>query len=123
MILFKCGFLEDRFKIIKVRAKSEAIKMDNKIIGLIRKHKKELKKTGIKTIGLFGSYSRNENTEESDVDLILEFEEGTKSFHNYMEACDILQKIIQKKLDIVTPESVSPYIKPYIDKEVVYEKL
>ena len=97
--------------------------MNSNIMDLIRKHRTELKNTGLKTIGLFGSYSRGENSEDSDVDLIIEFEEGTKNFHNYMEACEILENIIQKKLDIVTPESLSPYIKPYIDKEVVYEKL
>jgi uncharacterized protein len=97
--------------------------MENDIIGLIRKHKTELKNTGLKKIGLFGSFSRGDNSADSDVDLILEFEEGTKNFHNYMEACDILQNIIPQRLDIVTPESLSPYIKPYIDKEVVYEKL
>jgi len=97
--------------------------MDNEIICLIRKHSEELKKIGLLRIGLFGSCSRNENSEDSDVDLILEFKEGEKKFHNYMEAYDFLQKIIQKKLDIVTLESLSPYIKPYIEKEVIYEKL
>ena len=97
--------------------------MDNEIICLIKKHNKELKKIGLLRIGLFGSCLRNETSESSDVDLILEFKEGEKKFHNYMAAYDFLQKILRKKLDIVTPESLSPYIKPYIDKEVVYEEL
>lgn len=40
-----------------------------------------------------------------------------------MEACYFLEKIFEKKIDIMTPESISPYIKPHIDKEIIYERL
>ncbi len=89
----------------------------------INENKDHLRKIGITRIGLFGSYIRNENTDDSDVDIIIEFDEEKKNFHNYMEACDFLEKIISRKVDIVTPESISPYIKPYIEKEVIYERL
>ncbi len=93
------------------------------ILRKIRENREKLKNLGLSQIGLFGSYARNENNEESDIDLIIDFKAGEKNFHNYMEACDILEDIIKVKIDIVTSESISPHIKPYIDNEVIYERL
>ena len=92
------------------------------ILQQIRNNKDRLQKLGIIKIGLFGSYSRGDHSETSDVDLILEFNTDQKNFHNYMKVCDILEEIIPKKIDVVTPESLSPYIQPYIEKEAIYEK-
>lgn len=54
-----------------------------KILSIIRHYKKELKKYGIKRIGLFGSFVRGENREESCADIIVKFEKG-KNFDNFM---------------------------------------
>jgi len=56
-----------------------------KIFGIIRQHRRELKKYGVKRIGLFGSFARGEENKSSDVDIIVEFEEGMKNFDNFMD--------------------------------------
>ncbi len=89
----------------------------------IRQNRKELKDNGLERIGLFGSYSRNDQTENSDIDLILEFSQGKKNIDNYMRIYDILERLLNKSLDILTPESISPYLKEYIEKDVIYEEL
>ncbi len=93
------------------------------VIRLLRENMEEIKKFGVKRIGIFGSVVRGEADEESDIDLIVEFEEGKKSFDNFINLCFFLEKVLGKNVEVITPEALSPYIKPYIESEVVYEKL
>lgn len=97
--------------------------MNQQISQTIKQHSQELKSLGVSRVGLFGSYVRGEETENSDIDLIVQFADGKKNFHNYMETCNMLESIFDHKVDIVTPESLSKYIKAYIEKEAVYEEL
>jgi len=84
---------------------------------IILKNKIILKKYKVKSIGLFGSYVRNEQREDSDIDFIVEFEDPT--FDNYMDLVFTLEELFKKKISLVTPGSLSPYLKPYIEKEIV----
>ena len=83
----------------------------------------KLKKIGVQKTGLFGSYSRGDADESSDIDIIIIFKPKYKNFNNYFKALDVLESSTQKNVDLVTPESLSEHIKPYIDKEVIYETL
>ncbi|MHA1130663.1 MAG: nucleotidyltransferase family protein [Candidatus Helarchaeota archaeon] len=94
-----------------------------KIFELLRKNKLQFQKYGVKKIGLFGSYVRDENQEESDIDFLVEFEEEKKNYDNFIELVFLLEEIFKKKVDLLTIESLSPYIKPYILKEVQYENI
>ena len=76
-------------------------------------------------MALYGSYARGEATPESDVDLMIEFEEGTsKSLLDLVRLQQRLSDLLQKKVDLVTKNSLDRYIKPYIqdDIQVIYEK-
>jgi len=84
---------------------------------IILKNKIILKKYKVKSIGLFGSYVRNEQREDSDIDFIVEFEDPT--FDNYMDLVFTLEELFKKKISLVTPGILSPYLKPYIEKEIV----
>lgn len=97
--------------------------MNSQISSAIKLHRSELKNLGVSRIGLFGSYARGEETDNSDIDLIVQFESCKKNFHNYMEACNLLESIFEHKVDIVTLESLSKYLRPIIEKETVYEEL
>jgi len=68
----------------------------------------------VKQIGLFGSYSQNQANEQSDIDLIIEFSEpiGLK----FIQLCDYLENLFNKKVDILTPDGLkSIRIKSVID--------
>jgi len=93
------------------------------IMHQIREHDDFLILHGIKRIGLFGSYARGEQREESDIDLLVEFDEGKKNYDNFMELCFFLEDIFGKRVDLLTPESMSPFMRPYIEKEVYYETI
>lgn len=56
------------------------------IITSIQLHKPQLSKLGVSTVALFGSYLRNEQSEQSDIDLLIDLEPGKDSFDNYMAA-------------------------------------
>jgi len=97
--------------------KMHAERMD--IIEILRGHKKEIKKRfGISRIGVFGSFARGEQKETSDVDILAEFEKPT--FDNFMNLAFFLEDLFQRKVDLVTPNSLSPYIGPYVKKEMVW---
>lgn len=84
---------------------------------LLRRHQADLRKFGVARLGLFGSFVRNEPTPQSDVDLLVEFAPGQKTFFNFMDLCFFLEELFGRKVDLLTPESLSPYIGPYILKE------
>lgn len=73
---------------------------------------------GVVGIGLFGSFVRGEQTPASDIDLLVEFEPGKHTFDNFMELSFLLEDLLGRKVDIVTPEGLSPYIGPHILQEV-----
>jgi len=67
----------------------------------------------VSKIGIFGSFTRNEQGKGSDLDILVIFEEslGLKFF----DLVYFLEKELGRKVDVVTPDAISPYIKPYIE--------
>lgn len=90
------------------------------VIRRIRENYEEIRKFGVKRIGIFGSVVRGEAGEDSDIDILVEFEDGKKTFENFINLALFLKKLLGREIDLLTPKSVSPYIRPYIEKEVVF---
>lgn len=86
------------------------------IFEILQRNHYLLKKYRVKKIGLFGSYIRNEASKRSDIDLLVDFEE--KTFDNFIELAFELEKIFDRKIDLLTEKGISPYILPYIKNEV-----
>ena len=74
-----------------------------------------LKKYTVKSIALFGSYARNEQKQDSDVDLLVEPEEPT--YDNFIHLVFTLEELLKKEVNLVPKGSLSPYIEPYVEKE------
>lgn len=74
-----------------------------------------LKKYTVKSIALFGSYARNEQKQDSDVDLLVEIEEPT--YDNFIHLVFTLEELLKKEVNLVPKGSLSPYIEPYVEKE------
>lgn len=69
-----------------------------------------------KKIGVFGSYARGENTEKSDLDLLVEF--GAKlSLLDLAGLEQDLSEHLRIKVDLVTQGGLSPYVRPYVEKD------
>ncbi len=89
---------------------------DKEIMSLLKEHRDILKKYRVKRIGLFGSYVRGEQKRYSDIDFLVEFEEPT--FDNFMDLVFSLEDLFSKKVELITNGNLSPYIQPYVKKEV-----
>ncbi len=97
--------------------------MTNKedILRTIKSNEAEFFRYGIKSIGLFGSYARDEESENSDIDILIDFEPEQENFDNYMAVCEIVEKLFKShRVDIVTKKGLSPYLGPKILNEVKY---
>jgi predicted nucleotidyltransferase len=91
------------------------------ILKTLKSNKLKLTKLGIRRVGLFGSYIRGEQSNESDIDLLIDFEPEKENFDNFMAVCDLFEKIFKnEKIEVVTKNGLSPYIGPKILKEVQY---
>lgn len=86
---------------------------------IIKQHKQELEeKFKVKSIAIFGSYVRGEQNEESDVDIIVEFSEpvGFLFFH----LANFLEKILDAKVDLITPDAIKSNRRKYIMEDLTY---
>lgn len=87
----------------------------------IKSNEFEITQHGIKSIGLFGSYARDEQSKNSDIDILIEFEPDKENFDNFMAVCDIIEELFKgHRVEIVTKNGLSPYIGPKILNEVKY---
>ncbi len=89
------------------------------LLKIIGSHRHEIKAFGVKHLGLFGSFVRHAAIHpDSDIDFLVEFEKGKKTFDNFMELSFYLEKLLGRKIELVTPESLSKHIGPHILKQV-----
>jgi len=78
---------------------------------------KFLKNEGAKRISVFGSYVRGEEKGESDIDIIVEFSER-KSLLELVRIERELSEFLGIKVDLLTEQSISPYLIDSIKKEM-----
>lgn len=89
-------------------------------IVLINQNLEELKiKFGVKKIAIFGSTARGDNTEKSDIDIIVQLNKPI-GFFTFIELENYLQKMLGKKVDLTTKNSLKPAVRKSILKEAIY---
>ena len=93
------------------------------VLNTLRQNSARLQALGVKRLGLFGSFVREEQRSASDIDLLVEFQPGKKTFDNFMELSFLLEDLFRRRVELVTTESLSPYLGPHILKEVQYVSL
>lgn len=91
------------------------------ILNYLTTHKAELKeKFGVIRIGLFGSFARGEQNEDSDIDLAIEVEKDKKSLKNFFGLKRELEAQLGKKIDLGIESSLKPLAKEQIQKDIIY---
>lgn len=89
------------------------------IISFLQKNKPLMhEQFGLTKIALFGSYSRNEQTRQSDIDLAIETSDI--SFKNYCKLKHFLENNLKKKIDLCYLKNMRTFIKHAIEKELIY---
>ena len=92
-----------------------------KILAILQQHKALLKQLGVRNIGLFGSYVKNSATQNSDIDLLVDFYPMQETFDNLMAVYDLMEKAFKNnKIEIITKNGLSKHIGAYILKETEY---
>lgn len=89
----------------------------------LQSHHAALRSYGVRQYGVFGSFVRDEPQETSDIDLLVEFEPGQKTFTNFIDLAFYLEDVLGRRVEVVTKEALSPHIGPHILQEVEYVTL
>ena len=95
----------------------------SQIVDLLKQNSQELGKFGISRIGVFGSFAQGSQTNKSDIDLIVEFNAGQKNFRNFMGTASFTENLLGRKVDLLTPQSLSSHIAPRVEREVEYVQI
>ena len=95
-----------------MRSASEIMEILNKNMDYMRKE------FSVRKIGVFGSYVKDSANSNSDIDILVEFEE--KTFDNYMDLKFFLEDLFGKKVDLVISDAIKKRIQPAILRETQY---
>ena len=71
---------------------------------------------GASNVRLFGSVVRHEERPDSDVDLLVDIAED-RGFGDYLALVEELEKVLSRRVDVITERSLSPHFRPYIEAE------
>lgn len=93
------------------------------VIEQLRHRRADLRRLGVERMGLFGSFERGQPDAASDVDLLVEFAPGEKSFDNFMAVSFLLEEELGRPVELVTREALSPHIGPHILQHVHYVEI
>ena len=90
-----------------------------KALDILNSHRQELKELGVKSIALFGSAVRGEARPESDIDVLVEFENPVGIFA-FLRRQHRLEELLGRRVDLVTPAALKRQLRDQILKEAVY---
>jgi hypothetical protein len=90
------------------------------ILETLAANREPIRSLGARRLGLFGSHARREATDQSDLDFLVEFEPGAKSFDGYMDLKDLLENLFDRRVDLVITEVIKPRLREKILAETVY---
>jgi len=92
------------------------------ILNYLKSQQEQYKKQfGVKFIGIFGSFARDEADDKSDIDILYEIEKDKKlSMFTYLKLISDLENHLHKKVDLVREQSLKPQIKEYIYQDLTY---
>jgi uncharacterized protein len=80
----------------------------------LRAAEREIRALGVERLALFGSVLRNEARADSDVDLLIAFAPGRKSYDRFLALSDLLEERLECPVEVVTTEALSPFLGPRI---------
>jgi predicted nucleotidyltransferase len=74
----------------------------------------EILALGVQRLALFGSVQRDAAQADSDIDLLVEFAPGAKSYDRFVSLAELLERILDSRVHLITRESLSPFLGPHI---------
>ena len=74
----------------------------------------DIRALGVARLALFGSMARDEARPDSDVDLLVQFSPGQKSYGHFLALSELLESLLHRRVELVTTEALSPFLGPRI---------
>ena len=91
----------------------------NDVLDLLRQHKPIMKERfGVSEISLYGSFARDEATEDSDIDVVVKFD-GSPSAKSYFGAQIYLEDVFGRSVDLARKHELRKEILPYVDRDLI----
>lgn len=98
---------------------SSKIHTKGELLQLLMEQKEVIRSFGVKELGLFGSFLNNSSIHDtSDVDFLIDFYPEKKNYDNFIGLTFFLEELTGRKIELVTRQSLSPYLGPHILKQV-----
>jgi len=88
-------------------------------ISQLKQHEADLKRLGVEQLYIFGSTARGEATDDSDVDLFLDYEKGKLGLFELMDVKDYTASILGRKVDIMTRDSLHKTLRKTIEETAI----
>lgn len=88
------------------------------ILDVLRGRRDELRRLGVRRLGLFGSAARGEATDASDLDFLVELD--PKTFDAYMDVKEFLEQLFHRRIDLVLTGALKPQIRGRVLREALY---
>jgi predicted nucleotidyltransferase len=99
----------------------QSAKHVNRFISRLRQSLPEIRERyGVRALGIFGSYVRGEQRKRSDLDILVEFNNGSLTLFQFVELRDFLSDLLGVKVDLVEKRALKPVIGKHILEEVVF---
>ena len=100
------------------------VQTKSQVLSLLQECKQQLHQFGVNRCGVFGSFGRDLAIHDrSDVDILVAFDPERKTFDNFIHLSFFLEELFGRDVDLVTIESLSPYIGSHILEEVEYASI
>lgn len=91
----------------------------DEILHLLRTHRETLaERYGVTELALFGSFARNQATDRSDVDVLVQFD-GPATSESYFGVQFYLEDLLDRRVDLVTDKALRPEFRRYVEREAV----
>jgi hypothetical protein len=75
---------------------------------------------GVSKIGIFGSFSQNQQTPLSDIDIIVDFQKGKKNIHSFLGLKRFLEENFNRKIDLGLETTLKAPIRDKVKKDILY---
>ncbi|HEU4342076.1 MAG TPA: nucleotidyltransferase family protein [Candidatus Binatia bacterium] len=93
----------------------------DQFISKLRQNLPEIRERyGVRSLGIFGSYLRGQQHNRSDLDVLVEFNNGALTLFQFVELRDFLSDLLGVKVDLVEKRALKPAIGKHILEEVVF---
>lgn len=92
----------------------------DQVLHILQQHQAKLIEIGVKSLAVFGSVARGEADAESDLDILIDFNQKPVTFDVYMDVKIYLEDLLGVTVDLVIAETLHPRLKPFVDQDAVY---